>query len=109
MTQTVIHFGQLCGAIGAALALFSPVFVFAYKSLKSLLNRLDTLEKQNILQQKSIELSLEERRMLLKGVFACLDGLHQKGCNGRVTKAHNELNNYIINAIHKGETNESNT
>ncbi|MBQ8533478.1 MAG: hypothetical protein IJ462_01430 [Clostridia bacterium] len=104
---TVIKLGELCGAIGAALALISPLAFYVFRYFKGLSRRLDTLEKQNVSQQKSIELSLEERRMLLKGVFACLDGLHQKGCNGQVTHAHNELNNYIINAIHKGETNEN--
>ncbi len=104
---TVMQIGELCGAIGAALALLSPAFLAVLRYFKRLSRRLDTLEKQNAAQQKSIELSLEERRMLLKGVFACLDGLHQQGCNGQVTHAHNELNNYIINAIHKGEENEN--
>ena len=38
----------------------------------------------------------KENTMIIKALFACLDGLHQQGCNGEVTKCHKELNDYII-------------
>lgn len=34
--------------------------------------------------------------LLAKGQFATLDGLHQQGCNGEVTKAWNELRDHVI-------------
>lgn len=108
MTQTVMQLGELCGAIGTVLALLSPVVLAAIRFYKGINRRLDVLERQNASQQKSIELSLEERRMLLKGVYACLDGLHQQGCNGQVTHTHAQLNDYIINLVHKGADNEDN-
>lgn len=37
-----------------------------------------------------------ENALILKALFACLDGLHQQGCNGAVTKCHKELENYLI-------------
>lgn len=37
----------------------------------------------------------EENRLILRGLFACLDGLHQKECNGEVTRCHQELLLYL--------------
>lgn len=37
-----------------------------------------------------------ENTMIIRGLFACLDGLHQQGCNGAVTKCHKELEEYLI-------------
>ncbi len=36
-------------------------------------------------------------KALCRGVFACLDGLHQMGCNGEVSKAIELLRDKIIN------------
>lgn len=34
--------------------------------------------------------------VMLKGLFACLDGLHQLNCNGEVTKTREELLKTLI-------------
>jgi hypothetical protein len=39
--------------------------------------------------------------IMVECIRAILDGLHQQGCNGRVTEALNTLDNYLIERAHK--------
>ena len=41
--------------------------------------------------EESIDHAGRLHRVLAEGLFACLDGLQQQGCNGQVTKAHEAL------------------
>ncbi len=43
-----------------------------------------------------IEHSAETHKILTKGVYAALDGLHQLGANGPVTESLHELKDYLI-------------
>ena len=49
---------------------------------------------------EKLEVQAARRRtdseIMLKGLYACLDGLHQQGANGHVTKTREELNDYIL-------------
>ena len=38
-------------------------------------------------------------RVLCKGVYASLDGLHQQGCNGMVTETHRELREMLFGKV----------
>ena len=38
----------------------------------------------------------EDMKIVLSSLLACLDGLHQQGANGPVTKAKAELEKYIV-------------
>jgi len=42
----------------------------------------------------------KEQRVVVNGMRACLDGLHQLSCNGKVTEGINELDNYLNDAAH---------
>ena len=42
-----------------------------------------------------------EQFIMVECIRAILDGLHQQGCNGRVTEALNTLDNYLIERAHK--------
>jgi hypothetical protein len=42
----------------------------------------------------------QEQAVICKSLLACLDGLHQLGANGKVTKSLNELEEYINNSAH---------
>jgi hypothetical protein len=44
----------------------------------------------------SISARKEENTLIIKGLFAALDGLHQQGANGCVTKSRTELQEYIV-------------
>ena len=43
----------------------------------------------------------DEQYMQTRVLFAVLDGLHQLHCNGEVTKASSELNDYLNRTTHR--------
>lgn len=79
--QTV---ASILGIIIASGTIVSAVIVGTVKSLKYIYAMSGNIEK--ICNQQPV---------ILKGLFACLDGLHQKGCNGEVTGAREELLNEL--------------
>lgn len=52
-------------------------------------------------QDAEIKAIKEEQRVMCKGVLACLDGLEQLGCNHRVPKAKEALENHINEVAHQ--------
>ena len=60
------------------------------KAVKELNNRIETNQKE----------MKEELFILTKCMQAVLDGLHQQGCNGKVTEARNMLDEYLIDRAH---------
>lgn len=44
----------------------------------------------------------EDFTILFKGVWACLDGLHQQGANGPVTSAREDLQAHLIKRTGQG-------
>ena len=46
--------------------------------------------------EETVERSGKTHRVLMEGLYACLDGLHQQGCNGNVTKALNMLHEHLF-------------
>ena len=54
--------------------------------------RFDRMEKQ-------IENSGKLHRVLAEGLYACLDGLHQQGCNGKVTNALGMLHKHLFEEL----------
>ena len=46
--------------------------------------------------ERRSEYRKDDIEILVRAMFACLDGLHQKGANGPVTQMRNELEDYII-------------
>lgn len=49
--------------------------------------------------EERIEHSGKLHRVLAEGLYACLDGLHQQGCNGEVTKALNTLHKHLFEEL----------
>lgn len=103
-----ITIGQIVGAIGIVGTLAG--FVTAvYKFIKKIV--LDKINKNTEdierLQQKvenienEIKDGKEERLILLKGQLACLKGLKEQGCNGPVTQAIKDIEEYIIAKSHE--------
>ena len=41
-------------------------------------------------------------KVLCKGVYASLDGLHQQGCNGMVTETHREFQEMLFGSVADG-------
>ena len=63
-------------------------------------DRLNDLADEAKKQREAINDSLEERRLLMRGVMACLDGLEQQGCNHTVPSTKNEINEYLNEQAH---------
>lgn len=75
-------------------------FAGLYKLYDKLLDRLTILEKRVTDLEHENHSIKKENTLVIYALGACLDGLHQKGCNGKVTEAMNKLSKYINNAAH---------
>jgi hypothetical protein len=102
-----ITIGQIVGAIGivGTLAGFvTAVYKFIKKVVLDKINK--NTEDIERLQQKvenienEIKDGKEERLILLKGQLACLKGLKEQGCNGPVTQAIKDIEEYILTKSH---------
>lgn len=67
--------------------------------------RLDELEMNIEKNHSETEAKIQEVQseilILTECMRAVLDGLHQQGCNGRVTEASEKLDNYLVGLIGK--------
>lgn len=67
--------------------------------------RLDELEQNIEKNHSETEAKIQEVQseilILTECMRAVLDGLHQKGCNGRVTEASEKLDSYLVGLIGK--------
>lgn len=102
-----ITIGQIVGVAGT-LSVLSGFFFSIYKFIKKVV--LDKIEKNKediaelkrevVILKSEVKESKEERLILLKAQLACLKGLKEQGCNGPVTQAINDIENYIITKSH---------
>ena len=103
-----VTIGQIVGVCGT-LTVLAGFFYGIYKFIKKVV--LDKIAKntEDIKQiQKEVESlknetkeSKEERLILLRGQLACLKGLKEQGCNGPVTQAIHDIEEYIISKSHE--------
>lgn len=68
------------------------------------LNRIDKAMRA---QKKSMDESLEEREILMKGLLACLKGLQELGTNGVTKEAQGEIEAYINKQAHEPRRDEN--
>jgi len=52
-------------------------------------------------QDKDIKAIKEEQTVLTQGILACLQGLHEQGCNGPVTAAIEKIETHLNKQAHK--------
>ena len=96
MTIDVISLAQIVGAV----TLLLSTIIGGYKLYDKLVDRVDKLhEKVNTLEAELNRVKKEDA-LVIYALGACLDGLHQKGCNGKVTEAIERLSKYINKAAH---------
>ncbi len=86
LAQVIITIASVITALGV---IFGAVFAFHNWLLKREKNNSDI---------KSIK---EEQSILTKGVLACLKGLKEQGCNGPVTEAIQDIEEYVNKQAHK--------
>lgn len=79
---------KLLSTILSIVGVIVGVIVAAYKVCK----RFERMENK-------VEQSGKTHRVLMEGLYACLDGLHQQGCNGNVTKALNMLHEHLFGEL----------
>ncbi len=84
--QVIITIASVITALGV---IFGAVFAFHNWLLK---------REKNDKDIKSIK---EEQSILTKGVLACLKGLKEQGCNGPVTEAIEDIEEYVNKQAHK--------
>ena len=84
--QIIITIASIITALGV---IFGAVFAFHNWLLK---------REKNDTDIKAIK---EEQSILTKGVLACLKGLKEQGCNGPVTEAIQDIEEYVNKQAHK--------
>ena len=84
--QIIITIASVITALGV---IFGAVFAFHNWLLK---------REKNDTDIKAIK---EEQSILTKGVVACLKGLKEQGCNGPVTEAIQDIEEYVNKQAHK--------
>lgn len=95
--QSIITAGAVVGAIVALATHFTKVVRWVDKQGKQ------DSEIQEIRQHHEDDMKIikEEQALLVRGVLACLKGLSEQGCNGPVTEAIGEFENYLNEKAHK--------
>jgi len=84
--QIIITIASIITALGV---IFGAVFAFHNWLLK---------REKNDTDIKAIK---EEQSILTRGVLACLKGLKEQGCNGPVTEAIQDIEEYVNKQAHK--------
>lgn len=89
ITITANNIITIAAVISAVFAIFGTVFAVHRWYLK-----------QNK-QDEDIKAIKKEQSILTKGVLACLKGLSEKGCDGPVTEAINDIEVFLNSQAHK--------
>lgn len=76
-----------------SLAAISGAFVAVISYIRKIFGWFDRQEKQD----KEIKYIKDEQAILIKGILACLKGMHEQGANGPVTEAINDIEAHLIN------------
>lgn len=93
---------KLAELIGACSVIISLI-IGIYKIYDKITDRLDALNERVTNLEKENKNIKKENALVIYALGACLDGLHQKGCNGKVTEAMEKISRYINNAAHDQE------
>jgi hypothetical protein len=84
---------QLVLLIASVITAFGVIFGAVFSFHNWILKR-----EKNDTDNKAIK---EEQSILTKGVLACLKGLKEQGCNGPVTEAIEDIEEYVNKQAHK--------
>ena len=96
MQIDILKLAEIIGAFSVILG----VVIGGYKLYDKLIDRIAELERRvNELEKQNHNIN-KENALVIYALGACLDGLHQQGCNGKVTEAMNRISKYINNAAH---------
>lgn len=96
----IVEVAAAISAIGVILGAFAAIFRLIEKNKQEV--------ERNKRQDSDIAKMKKEQTLLVYALRGCLDGLHQLGCNGRVTDSINRIDKYLNQAAHD-QDDESNT
>lgn len=86
MAEQIITIASVITALGVILGVVLSVYKFYLK---------------NNQQDDDIKVIKEEQTILTKGVLACLKGLKEQGCDGPVTEAIVDIEEYVNKQAHR--------
>ena len=95
--QSFITAAAVVGAVVALTTYFSKIVRWVDKQSQQD-NEIKKLQEHHEADVASIK---EEQTLLVHGILACLKGLKEQGCNGPVTEAINQYENYLNQKAHK--------
>ena len=96
MQVDIIKFAEIIGAASVILG----VIIGGYQLYDKLIDKFSELQRRvTALEQENHSIQ-KENALVIYALGACLDGLHQQGCNGKVTEAMDKISKYINNAAH---------
>lgn len=97
VANEIILIGSVLGALTAIFGTIAAILKYRDKRKEQ-----ERIQKEkNDKQDTAIEEIKNEQTLLCYAITACLDGLHQQGCNGEVTKALNKMSKYLNLQAHK--------
>lgn len=96
MQIDIIKLAEIIGACSVILGVIWGVF----KTNNKMLDHINDIEQRLNAQEKELERMKKEDTLVIYALRACLDGLKQQGCNGKVTDAFEMLDNHINKAAH---------
>jgi hypothetical protein len=96
MQIDIVKVAEIIGACSVILG----VIIGGYKLYDRLLDHISDLERRMTAQEKELERMKKEDTLVIFALRACLDGLKQQGCNGKVTEAFDMLDKHINKAAH---------
>ncbi len=99
MQIDIVKLAEIVGACSIILG----VIIGGYKLYDKLIDKLGELEKRVLALEKENRNIKKENTLVIYALGACLDGLHQQGCNGKVTEAIDKISKYINKAAHDQE------
>lgn len=96
MQIDIIKLAEIIGACSVVLGVVWGLFNYNNK----MLDHTSDLERRMTDQEKDLDRMKKEDTLVIYALRACLDGLKQQGCNGRVTDACDMLDKHINKAAH---------
>ncbi len=97
VANDIILIGGVMGALTAIVGAIAAIL--KYRDKRKEQERIQ--QEENEKQDAAIEEIKSEQTLICYAVTACLDGLHQQGCNGEVTKALEKMRKHLNLQAHK--------
>ncbi|GHU56451.1 hypothetical protein FACS1894132_13870 [Clostridia bacterium] len=107
MIETIMLIAATCGAFATIWALIEKI-TKPIKEITTKLSEINTKLTEFSLwqanQQADINISKEERRLICECLFTVFNHLIDKGANGDIHKAKDDLNKFLRENAHKGKS-----